>query len=292
MRINSSGNVGIGTTNPQVKLHVNAGSDGIGLLIEADDSKGRIGFLETGGSDAANVIYRDSADYTVVRNFNQVYTNMSLRAPTNPTGTADREATIALIRVDSQDNDKEYLDLYNNGYASETQYGIRIQKRGTGSYRDFVFDQYDGTTKLPIMTLKAADRTVWLRSHGNVGDWTDTASIHATAAVKTTDATVTTLASITLSDGRAYHITVRVVGRKSDGTDRAFYWRAVLAYRQGGGATLQGSVVSLAAIESDTNWDCTIDASGNDIRVRVTGVASTTIYWLGTIEYQSVSTDS
>ena len=70
----------------------------------------------------------------------------------------DREATVALVRdLTTTDEEKqEFLDLYNNGYASETQYGIRIQKRGTGAnYQDFVFDQYDGTTKTPLMILKA-----------------------------------------------------------------------------------------------------------------------------------------
>jgi hypothetical protein len=143
------------------------------------------------------------------------------------------------------------------------------------------------------MTLKA-DRTVWLKSHGDLTNtWAGSDAIHATAALKTTDANTATLGSVTLTDGRAYHINVRAVGRKSDGSDRAFYWRAVLAFRQGGGATIQaGTVVSLATVESNSNWDCTIDANGNDVRVRVTGVAGTTIYWVATIEYQSVSTDS
>ena len=48
------------------------------------------------------------------------------------------EATLALVRGDEPN--LEIVDLYNNGYPSETQYGIRIRKYGTGEFRDFVFD--------------------------------------------------------------------------------------------------------------------------------------------------------
>lgn len=231
-----------------------------------------------------------------------VWTLLRVWAPKIPSGSPDREATISLVRdLNSTDDDsQEFIDIYNNGYASETQHGIRIQKRTgqtTANYQDFVFDQFDGNEndiKLQIMTL-ASDRTVRMRSHGDTSNWSGTDSIHATGAVKTTDATTTTLAFITLADGRAYHITARVVARKSDGTDRAFYWRAVLAFRQGGGAAIQGGiVVNLATVESAgaAGWNFTLDASGNDVRLRVTGAAGTTVYWLGTIEYQSVSADS
>ena len=122
-------------------------------------------------------------------------------------------------------------------------------------------------------------------------------SFQATAAKKTTDGSPATLATLTLSDNRAYYITARVVAREGDSTSssaRAFYWRAVLAYRQGGGATIQGSVVNLATVESAqaTGWDCTLATNGNDVQVQVTGAASKDIYWVGTIEYQSVSTDA
>jgi hypothetical protein len=251
--------------------------------------------MEPGLSDPTTVMYRAPSDITVLRNYavsgqsnTPVFSELQIWAPSGAVAN-DREATLSLVRGD---NNEEFMDVYNNGYSSETQYGIRIQKRSTGSYRDFVFDQYDGTNpKLPIMAL-ASDRTVHMRSHGDSTNWTGTDSIHATASVTTTDATQTTLFALTLDDNRSYFITARVVGRRSDGMQRAFYWRAALAYRQGAGATMQGSVVNLATVESDSSWDSTIDASGNDARLRATGVAATTIYWVATIEYQSVSSSS
>ena len=100
--------------------------------------------------------------------------------------------------------------------------------------------------------------------------------------------------SLSLDNGRAYFITARVVARQSDGNNRAFYFRAACAYRETGpGSMLQG-VSSIATIESSASLDCTIDvdATANTARVRVTGLTSETIYWVGTIEYQSVASSS
>jgi hypothetical protein len=50
------------------------------------------------------------------------------------------------------------LDIYNNHYSDEQQYGIRMAKKGSGtSFYDFVFDQWDkdADRKTPLMVLKA-----------------------------------------------------------------------------------------------------------------------------------------
>lgn len=108
------------------------------------------------------------------------------------------------------------------------------------------------------------------------------------ASVQTTDATVTTLISKTLAEGKAYIIVAKVVGKQAD-TNRASYVRRVCVYRPAAGsATLQGSVQDELTIESDANWDCTVDVSGNDARVRITGVAATTIDWKGSLEFIEV----
>ncbi len=99
------------------------------------------------------------------------------------------------------------------------------------------------------------------------------------ATVQTTDATVTTVDSLTLAEGKAYLIQAEVVAKQAD-TNRGSYIRRACVYRaSGGSATLQGAVQDGLTVESDANWDCTIDVNGNDARVRVTGVAATTINW-------------
>jgi len=82
------------------------------------------------------------------------WTLVEIKSPDNP-ASGDREATLALTR-DLGAGNIEFLDLYNNGYATETQYGIRIQKRGTGAYRDFVLDTFDGVTKTDIIRWVAS----------------------------------------------------------------------------------------------------------------------------------------
>ena len=106
--------------------------------------------------------------------------------------------------------------------------------------------------------------------------------------VQTTGATVTDLATIAVAQGDVFAVEVDVIGRKSDGTDRAMYKLTGLFYRNSGGnVTQQGSTVSLTTIESNASWDCTLnaDTSNQTIDVRVTGVAATTINWKAVVRY-------
>lgn len=114
---------------------------------------GGLGFYSSGDVSARNVLYRGGTDFSILRNYNNQYTVLQLWSPSGEIGSTEREATLSLVR--GNEPNQEYFDLYNNGYSTETQHGIRIQKRGTGQYRDFIFDQYDGSTKTPIMALKS-----------------------------------------------------------------------------------------------------------------------------------------
>jgi len=108
------------------------------------------------------------------------------------------------------------------------------------------------------------------------------------SSVQTTDDVETTLWSKTLDDNKAYLLEVRIAARQADGANRAAYIRRVLVYRAGGDATIQGSVLDELTVESDSSWNATIDTSGNDVRVRVTGAASTTINWACDVWWQEV----
>lgn len=70
----------------------------------------------------------------------------------NANTATGKEATLALVRGEYPNI--EFLDFYNNGYTDSNNYGIRIQKRGTGEYRDFKIDQSDGTTRTPLLMIK------------------------------------------------------------------------------------------------------------------------------------------
>lgn len=99
------------------------------------------------GSAQQNAIYKGGTDFFIARNYTQDYTIWQVWAPPQADVlVGDREATLALVREDTSGN-AEFIDVYNNGYntGGEVQHGIRVQKRGTGLYRPFVFDWYDGT---------------------------------------------------------------------------------------------------------------------------------------------------
>jgi len=103
----------------------------------------------------------------------------------------------------------------------------------------------------------------------------------------TTDATVTTCGVVTLAASTVYRIEATVIGRETDNSNRALYHLEGLFYRASGGAVQEGTTTSLTTIESDGSWACVFDISTNDVRVRVTGSA-TTINWSSVITINKV----
>ncbi|MGQ7869359.1 hypothetical protein [Sunxiuqinia sp. sy24] len=59
------------------------------------------------------------------------------------------ESTLTLMN-ESDSLGVDFLDLYNQNYASEKQFGIRMQKRGKGAFKPFVIDFSDGKEKIKI----------------------------------------------------------------------------------------------------------------------------------------------
>lgn len=98
-------------------------------------------------------------------------------------------------------------------------------------------------------------------------------------AVQTTNATTTNAALYTPADGTAVTVLAHVVARRSTGAEGAGYLLCATFRRSGGTTTQIGSTTVLATHENVASWNATLDASGPDIRVRVTGAASSTINW-------------
>lgn len=120
----------------------------------ADIDGGSLNFRS--GAAVNNVLYTGGLETMILRNFGtEPSTLLEIRSKAGNPLTDIREATLALTRTDDAGN-AEFLDLYNNGYhtgsPASVQHGLRIQKRGTGEYRPFVFDWYDGTTYTPGFT--------------------------------------------------------------------------------------------------------------------------------------------
>ncbi len=108
----------------------------------------------------------------------------------------------------------------------------------------------------------------------------------------TTDATVTVAATRATGSNTIYYVKAKVVAVATGtfGSDVAAYERVACIKNVAGTVTLQGSVTAVATIESNAAWDCTIDVSGTNIVVKVTGAAATAITWHVQVEAVAVKT--
>ncbi|MFT3739677.1 MAG: hypothetical protein QM786_13035 [Breznakibacter sp.] len=169
----STANVGIGTSEPNARLHIK----GIGdqdLLLE----NATIGMAPEGSKYADLVLGRWEDYFLDLTNWGWGARAAATALRISANQTEGKEATLALVR--GKYPNVEFLDLYNNGYDDARQFGIRIQKRGSGEYNDFVFDQYDGRTFSPLMVLK---------KNGNVGIGTNAplAKLDVSGSIRATE---------------------------------------------------------------------------------------------------------
>jgi hypothetical protein len=96
------------------------------------------------------------------------------------------------------------------------------------------------------------------------------------ARVTTSDATVTTLATIAIPADEAMALDVLVSVRK-DGTTANLYRLVAMAENNAGTAAVR--ISEKTTDEDDADWDVTLDASSGNVRVRVTGEAATSLEW-------------
>lgn len=120
------------------------------------------------GADSYNFYHSDSSwnirpsggqgDLLIHQNFGSNFSVSEVRTrDVDVTDTSiDSEATLALTRTDSGENDVELLDLYNNGYhnSNSVRHGLRVQKRGGGKLRDFDFEWDDGNNQYLGYSIK------------------------------------------------------------------------------------------------------------------------------------------
>ena len=96
--------------------------------------------------------------------------------------------------------------------------------------------------------------------------------------VQTTDATVTNLDTFTLASNTGVHVSWMVMAVKSDMTQGAGYV-VTAVFRNNAGTVAQVGTTQVTSLEDASTWDVTADNSTTTIRLRVTGVAATTIQW-------------
>jgi hypothetical protein len=156
------------------------------------------------------------------------------------------------------------------GYANSTVANTFYQSRSfiALSGADFVIG--NGT----VSYLYAFDSSSSLRVYGVSDDSRE-------GNVQTTGNTATTLLSFTPTADRTLIVKAFVAARRSDDAAGAGYEvRAVFRVTSGGAVTQIGTS-GIAAHEDDATWVCDLDTDGTLVRLRVTGVAATTIRWTG-----------
>lgn len=106
--------------------------------------------------------------------------------------------------------------------------------------------------------------------------------------LQTLNATTTTMMSISTISNTGFTIKASLVGIKSDYT-KVYGSEMYAVFKNNGGTLTQISTTDVTAKTDFATATSTIDFSGTDVRVRVTGEAATTINWNLQVEYMLVS---
>lgn len=104
-------------------------------------------------------------------------------------------------------------------------------------------------------------------------------AVLAPTEIETNDATVTTLASLATVASRSYVVDVTVVSTRSPTSVVA--WKLLATVHSDGGGTLTlNDVLTTGPTDGGTSgMAATIDVSGSTIRVRVTGLGGSSVFW-------------
>lgn len=105
------------------------------------------------------------------------------------------------------------------------------------------------------------------------------------AVIRTTDATVTTLATLVIPVDRVVNVWGQVTGRRTGGSagaanDGAGYVVAFVANNTAGTAAVIGSASVTTLGESQAGWNCAVSFSSGNALIRVTGAADNNIKWV------------
>jgi len=122
-----------------------------------------------------------------------------------------------------------------------------------------------------------------------------------TGNAKTTDATETLLMSIPITAGSAVHMRLMVIGNEDGGVHRRGFTREITAYRDGSDSVVVGACEvptmetcgssSSSSGGDEQNWQLEVSENGNNLEVRVTGEAATSINWGAVAQWVGVGED-
>ncbi len=102
--------------------------------------------------------------------------------------------------------------------------------------------------------------------------------------LQTTDATVTTILTVTIPDNSVVEVIVNVQARNQTTAEQAAYHVRHAARRRAAGSAALLGTIAKDSFEEDATWDVATAVSGNDLLIQVTGEAAQTIDWLAWAE--------
>lgn len=172
--------------------------------------------------------------------------------------------------------------------ATSVALGNRSKVGGFAGAFVFADSQALDLTATTSNQLKTRFGGGWVYNNG--ADSTDPNYSVLQAAVSTSNATVTTLQSLSFPADCTALVEVFVTAERLSGTggatgDSAAYKRTLRVKSIAGALTIK-DLQSDYTSEDQAGWNCTIDVSGSNARVRVTGAANNTVKWHTTTKVQ------
>lgn len=104
------------------------------------------------------------------------------------------------------------------------------------------------------------------------------------AHVQTTNATVTTIATVAIGTSKIHALRVSLTALRSTSAEGAYYERLAAYKNNAGTVTLIGAAASPITAEDAAAWDITLTISTTNVLVQVTGAVGSTIEWECVVE--------
>jgi hypothetical protein len=102
---------------------------------------------------------------------------------------------------------------------------------------------------------------------------------YVTNTVMTSDATLTTIATIPIVADHGVLIEVKVAGFRTNGVDQGFYVRRAGYVNRGGTVTRMGNIQTDFTRESTPSYNVTFTISGTDVLIQVLGETGHDVEW-------------
>jgi len=98
-------------------------------------------------------------------------------------------------------------------------------------------------------------------------------------SVDTTNANVTTIATIAVPTGKAILLNARVISRKDDFAQKGGFDVEATYCNNAGTVTLQGATPTNLYKQAQAGWEVTFVISTTNVLIRVKGAAATNVSW-------------